>query len=98
VNKKIIPAKLLAIREGNYTMYVFKNTETGEYLMCTKLPNWQAPIINIGDEGFVQVEVVNAGEEYYDPLTDVYNKYKYSNIYFRNFLNKSEVSNTEIIL
>jgi len=91
--------KLLAIREGLYTVYVFKNLENDEYIMCTRLPNWQVPNIEIEDEGFLEYVTVKAGEEYFDPSTETFIKYKYSNIYFINFILKTNVlKNNEIIL
>ena len=65
----VLPAKLVATREGKYTMYVFKNAETNEFIMCTKLPNWNTPEVFIGDVGFLQIEVDKAGEEYFDVKT-----------------------------
>jgi hypothetical protein len=98
--EKIISAKLIAIRDGVYTMYVFRNLDNDEYLMCTKLPNWQTPDIIVGDCGFLQVEIVKAGEEYYDLENNKQSKYLYSNIYFKNFIkNTVEITeNSEIVL
>jgi len=91
--------ELLAIRDGNYTIYVFKDLDKKEYIMCTKLPNWNTPNLNIGDIGFVKYQIVKAGDEYYDPIREITTIYKYSNIYFINFINKSDiVKNKEIIL
>ena len=94
----VLPAKLVATREGKYTMYVFKNAETNEFIMCTKLPNWNTPEVFIGDVGFLQIEVVKAGEEYFDVNILEKSTYLYSNIYFKNFINKTDAINSEIIL
>ena len=90
--------QLLAIRSSVYTTYVFKVIKENEYVMCTKLPNWQVPEINVGDVGFLQYQIVKSGEHYITPDgTDVV--YKYSNIYFINFVKKTDaVKNKEIIL
>lgn len=97
--EKVEEVKLLAIREGTYTVYVFKVIERDEYIMCTRLPNWQVPEITIGDVGFLQYQVVKAGEEYFDPKTNKLVKYLYSNIYFMNFIqNNNILKNSEIIL
>ena len=90
--------ELVAVREGVYTSYVFKDIKSYEYIMCAKPPNWQVPEINIGDKGFVSYQVVEAGDEYVTP--DGERKiYKYSSIYFLNFVNKTDVlKNKEIIL
>ena len=83
----VTEAKLLAIKEGVYTTYVFKDYINNKYIMCTRLPNWQVQEINIGDEGFLQYQEVNAGDSYYDASIENYKKYNYSNIYFNNFVN-----------
>jgi len=96
---KIVEVELKAVRESTYTMYVFKNLETSEYIMCTRLPNWQTPDLVIGDVGFLNYQIVQAGEEYFNPDTEQLIKYLYSNIYFINFVNKSEiVDNNSIII
>lgn len=98
--EKTVKAKLLAIREGNYVMYVFRNLDNNEYLMCTKLPNWQVPDINIGDVGFLLLEYVVAGQDFFDPQTFSTSKYLYTNVYFRNFIKESVKTNEnlEIVL
>lgn len=90
--------ELLAIRESTYTIYVFQSIETLEYIMCTRLPNWQVPELNIKDRGFLQYQIVKAGDKYVTPFgEEIY--YRYSNIYFINFVNKTDdVNNKEIIL
>jgi hypothetical protein len=95
---KVIRVKLQAIKEGVYTMYVFKNLEDSNYIMCTRLPNWQTPDISIGDVGFLNYQVVKAGEEYYNPITEEQIKYSYSNIYFINFVRESEIINNNSII
>lgn len=94
----VVKAKLLAIRDGTYTMYVFKNLDSGEYHMCTRLPNWECPEVFIGQEGFLQMQIVIAGEEYFDVATGESKTYKYSNVYFKNFVSKSDITNNKIFL
>lgn len=77
--------KLLQKKEGLYTLYVFQK-DNGEYLMCTKLPNWGPYQISVGDSGFCTIQIVQAGEEYYDRNTDEIIKYMFSNIYFKEFI------------
>lgn len=98
MKEKIEEVQLIAIREGTYTMYVFKRMEDMQYIMCTKLPNWQTSNISIGDIGFLQYQIVKAGETYYNPNTDTSEKYLYSNIYFINFIHKSDVINKKSII
>lgn len=96
---KIDLVKLLAVRDGVYTTYVFQNQETSEYIMCTRLPNWQVPEISIGDIGFLEYQYVKAGESYFNPQLQTMEKYLYSNVYFINFIqNINILKNNEIIL
>ena len=98
VAEYIKKVKLIAVRDGNYTVYVFQDVETFEYIMCTRLPNWKILDIELGVEGFLQYQIVNAGDEYITPLGEkIY--YKYSNSYFINFVNNLDViKNNEITL
>lgn len=94
----IIEAKLCAVRESVYTIYVFQDIKTEEYVMCTRLPNWNVPNINIDDIGFLEYHEVKSGEEYFNPTTEETCKFKYSNIYFNNFVLRSNIKQTELIL
>lgn len=96
---KIEEVILIAAREGTYTVYVFQNIETKAYIMCTRLPDWRVPSININDTGFLEYQIVQAGDEYFDINTQKFIKYNYSNVYFINFIQKQEILlNNEIIL
>jgi hypothetical protein len=90
--------KLLAKKDALYSLYVFKNLEDNSIFMCTKLPNWILPFIEIGDIGFVKTNQVKAGELYYDPSDDSYKPYKYSNIYMTNYIIETDISNSNIML
>lgn len=91
--------KLLAVREGHYTIYVFKNLSTNNYIMCTRLPNWQVPQVSVGDTGFLEYQTVKAGEAYFNPSLGTSEVYKYSNVYFTNFILQNNIlQNNEIIL
>ena len=68
-----------------YTIYVFQK-DNNEYVMCTKLPNWGTYNILIGDSGFVTINTVTAGEEYYERSTGKTVKYMFSNVYFKEFI------------
>jgi len=96
--EKIEEVKLLAVREGTYTVYVFKVIERDDYIMCTRLPNWQVPEIAVDDVGFLQYQIVKAGEDYFDPKTEKTVKYLYSNIYFMNFIQKSNILKNNILI
>jgi len=91
MEEKVVPAKLLAVKEDNYTTYVFKNTDNNEYVMCTRLPNWEVPTLYVGDEGFLQFQMVTAGDIYFNATFEQSKSYLYSNVYFKNFIKKSEI-------
>jgi hypothetical protein len=91
--------KLLVTKHGTYTVYVFENVKTGEYIMCTRLPNWQCSEISGGDIGYLEYKVVNAGDTYFDVSQNKEIQYAYSNVYFINFIQDTEmVKQNEIIL
>ena len=90
---------LVAKRDGTYTNYVFKDNNSSEYIFCTRLPNWQIPEIEIEDIGYLQYQIVEAGDSYVDPDTGEIILYRYNNSYLKNFVKKSEIiKNKEIIL
>lgn len=91
--------KLISVREGIYTVYVFKKIHSDEFIMCTKLPNWNSPSISIGDEGFLKYQTVQAGEVYFNPTLGIEQKYLYSNVYFTDFIIDNKIIHkNEIIL
>lgn len=74
-------------KEHPYTIYVFKNLDLPEYIMCTRFPNWNTPLIDIGDKGFLNYRIVIAGRDtWYDQEKDVLVPYKYSGNHFVNFI------------
>lgn len=92
-------AKLIAVRQGNYTLYVFEDIANKSFIMCTRLPNWQTPEIEMGEEGFLKYQNVVAGEEYFEPATGIKKVYNYTNTYFINFIQKSDnITSSNIIL
>ena len=97
-NELTTEVEFVAARYGKYSNYVFKDMSKGGFIMCTLLPNWQIPSINMGDRGFLQYKKVKAGEEYITP-SGYKIKYKYAAIYLVNFVNKISgiINNDEII-
>lgn len=89
--------KLVAFKSGLYTIYVFQQ-DNSEYLMCTKLPNWGAYNINIGDSGFLTYEFANAGDKYFERDTGEEKIYKFTNIYFKDFIKDEKENEDKIIL
>ena len=57
-----------------YTTYVFRLLDpediaiwTYKTLTCTRYPNWQCRELQIGDEGYVEINIVKAGiDTWYD--------------------------------
>lgn len=59
--------------------------------MMTRCPNWQQiGTMRIGDVGFVEYEIANAGDTYYNRNTGTTCVYNYSGNYFINFIKKDE--------
>ena len=81
-----IKCQLISSREGKYTVYVFKLLENEEYILCTRLPNWDIPNINIGESGYLTYEEAIAGNTYFSPKSGKSCTYSYSNIYLKDFI------------
>ncbi len=84
-----IRVELLASKEdaGGYIVYAFKDLSNGTYKMCTRCPNWEGPFLRVGDIGYLKCKEVYAGEDtWYNPITDSFEKYKYTDIYFEDFV------------
>lgn len=94
----VVRVELIAKRDNTYTVYGFKSLDNSEYYLVTKLPNWQVPDIEIGDKGLLEYITAIAGEEYYEVETETKGTYKYSNLYFKNFLKESLQENKQLIL
>lgn len=90
--------ELVAKKDGDYTTYVFKNLDIYEYIMCTRLPNWQTVEVEIGDKGFVEYEIVNAGDTYFSSSLGEFKRYVYSNVYFINFVHENKNTKDKIII
>ena len=96
MNEIAIKAILIAKKSGLFTVYVFKNLDTSEYIMCTKLPNWDFGDIDIGTSGFLSYENAIAGEKYFNPKTQTHEIYNYTKMYFKNFIEDIPVNKEEI--
>ena len=61
--KETIRGQLVAIQDGIYTNYVFKNLDESEnselrYITVTRCPNWQYnDVLSIGDIGFIMYTI-----------------------------------------
>lgn len=88
---KTIHVKLVAFRRGcwDYVTYIFQNLDDkdGEYISCTRFPNWTCAELKVGDVGFLKYREVIAGDSrWYDWKTNRYIPYKYSGIHFLDFI------------
>ena len=93
-----INAKLVAKKSGIYTVFVFQNLQNNEYIMCTKLPNWDFGDIKIGSVGFLTYENAIAGEKYFNPRNQNFEIYNYTKLYFKNFIEDIKNKNEEILI
>lgn len=96
--EKIYRVLLLAKKEEKYSLFVFKDLETQEFIMCTRLPNWNLPYIEIGEIGFLKISKAVAGENYYDPNDQSFKPYRYTNNYMTNYIKETDITNSNIIL
>lgn len=99
-----VHARLLSYTEdiGGYTVYVFENLDTKEwytqYIMCTRFPNWNDIWPQIGDTGYLEIMYISAGDKYYDRNSDIYEKYRFSNIQYSRFVKEKPKVSTKIKL
>lgn len=90
-----VRVKLITANDDFYTTYVFQNLDEKEnswmrYISATKPPNWTGQLPEIGDVGFVELEYVNAGDNYYQRNTGNKETYKYTQCYFISFTKQKE--------
>ena len=84
-----IYAKLVACREdlGGYVKYVFQNIDKGEYILCTKFPNWETPPIKLFSVGYLKYKEITAGRDtWYDPIENIFIPYKFDAEQFIDFV------------
>lgn len=93
--EEIAHVTLLASKTDVYSMFVFQKVKTGDLIMCTKLPNWSFPNLIVGDKGYIKYKKVKAGEKYFNPATETFEVYKYTNIYLTNFVRETDIIKNE---
>jgi len=87
-----------------YSTYVFKVLEDNltfghNYLMVTRLPNWEHRQLELNEIGYLTYNEVEGGKDkWYCPETGEFIPYKYTNIYFIKFVKEKDNSNKDIIL
>lgn len=72
---------------GGYIQYVFKNLTDGSYEMVTVLPNWERPILKVGEKGYLKLKEVIAGQDtWYDRATGQNILYLFDGVYYQDFV------------
>lgn len=101
---KVVYSKLMAIRNdiGGYIVYVFELLESeslfDKYVMCTRFPNWDSPMLSLGDVGFLKYKEVFAGEDkWFDSNTGQMIPYKYTGIHFIDFVYEKQKTDDLIL-
>lgn len=95
-----IYSKLVAEREdlGGYHKYVFQNQDTGEYILCTRFPNWETPPVELFSIGYLQCKEIIAGKDlWYDVVSNSFIPYNYDMIQFIDFIEK-KTNTTKIVM
>ena len=93
--------KLKAFRDdGGYIKYVFQDLDKeAHFILCTKFPNWDTPLIKIDDRGFLRYKEIYAGKsEWYDPETKDFIPYKYDALQFLDFVHENEYKDRNILI
>ena len=95
IGEMTIHAKLLTYREeyGGYYVYVFEDLDclypAQRYKITVRFPNWDCPVINIGDRGYLNYKEVVAGKDtWWDKNTQMNRFYNYTNSIFENFIHE----------
>lgn len=85
---KCIKAQLMASQQdGAYKIYVFQDQTTGEFIMCSRCPNWRGDEPEELQEGFVHFKHVEGGKDtYFDARIGQFVAYQYSATYFLSFV------------
>lgn len=98
-----VHAQLIAKREelDGYIVYVFKNLDNvpfgRQYIMCVRWPNWEEPIIELNEIGYLTFKEVIAGvDSWWDGTKLV--KYDYSNLVFIKFIIEPKQIKKDIII
>ena len=80
--------KLVSFKQDQeYIKYVFQNMDMFEYITCTRFPNWDCPLLNIGDVGYVNYKIICAGiDSWFNNKLNVFIPYNYSGNHFIDFI------------
>lgn len=98
-NTITIYCKICAIQEGLYTAIVVEDlnrdySDDLKYVTVVKLPNWDTPNLQIGDEGYLQFECITGGvSKWFNKIEEDFEIYKYNNNYFINFFIQKDMNN-----
>ena len=97
-------AELLAksIDVQGYVVYVFKCLDEGiikesPYLMCTRFPNWDHRVIDIGEVGYLNFKERLAGiDKWFDGKDFI--PYRYDDVQFIRFIEKPKSSPNKFVI
>lgn len=97
-----INCKIVAIQDsGRYTHIVLEDLSRNydddlKYVTVVKLPNWENNPFELGSEGYVIFQPVEAGiTQWFNRDLRDFETYNYSNNYFINFIKKVEICNNK---
>lgn len=85
-----------------YTTYVFECLDKEiindtKYIMCTRYPNWNHRIINIGEVGYLNFSEILAGiDKWFDGEKMI--PYNYNGIQFNKFVSKPKNEDNKYIM
>lgn len=84
---------------GGYIKYVFSNLTDGGYIMCVQFPDWNIPLLNVNDEGYLQYKEIIAGiDKWYNSELNQFIPYNYDMVQLIDFIPKGNSEVREIIM
>lgn len=89
--------KILVIQEGQYSEIVVEDlnrdfTDDLKYVTVVKLPFWENPPFEMGDQGYLEFQSVEGGKtQYFSRNEQDFECYKYSNNYFIRFIKQKDL-------
>jgi len=86
--EKCIKARLVGQgADEGYTTYVFENLNTGDFVMCSRCPNWRGDEPRVMQDGYVEFKDVKGGvDTYFEASSGQHKFYQYTATYFLNFV------------
>ena len=97
----VIKAELVGIGlDTKYIEYVFEDLDNpGNYVICTRFPNWDGKYCSLGDKGFIEYQIIKAGsDQWYDRISKEFRPYNYNMVQYLKFIPFSKQADDKTIV